>query len=284
MSLRTIIVVALSLACGLSAAVGVNSLGGPTKAAEDNSTGIVVAAVNVPRGVSITRDQLSTLAWPKDLVPPGAFTDVDDVVGRAALNQIVKDEPILNAKIASRDAGRGMAPLIPSGMRAFTINTPNVSSGVAGFILPGNHVDILLTVTSRGASRNDLTGGGSTSTLLQRIEILAVDQELDAPTANKVDAKALRSVTLLVSPDQAAKLSLAQSRGTLHLSLRNDEDEVAAITHPVTMKELRFLEEDPANAKPGTGDGSSPKRAAQPFRIRTMRGNSNGVVYVQPAE
>jgi Flp pilus assembly protein CpaB len=114
---------------------------------------------------------------------------------------------------------RRLASLVSEGMRAFTIKT-NVASGVAGFILPGNKVDVILTVDSSRLSTVgsiDRTGGGSTTTLLQNVEILAVDQKVEAPAENKVNSNDLRSVTLLVTPSQAAKLSLGQSKGDLHL-------------------------------------------------------------------
>lgn len=131
-----------------------------------------------------------------------------------------------------------MAALVPSGMRAFTIHTPSVASGVAGFIMPGNKVDVLLTMEGRR--------GGTTITLLQNLEILAVDQRIDAPSDYRVDPNQLRSVTLLVTPDQAAKLGLAQNKGALHLSLRNLKDDQPADTSPARQAELEGSREEPS--------------------------------------
>jgi pilus assembly protein CpaB len=127
-------------------------------------------------------------------------------------------------------------------MRAFTIHTPSVASGVAGFVMPGDHVDVLLTMNGE---HNDGTGGGSTITLLQNIEVMAVDQRIEAPAENKVDTNLLRSVTLLVTPDQSLKLDLGQNRGMLHLSLRNPEDLEDAKTRMATLTELRYRQEAP---------------------------------------
>src|SRR5437879_8830127 len=121
-------------------------------------------------------------------------------------------------------------------MRAFTIPTTNVASGVAGFVMPGNRVDVLLTMN--GVGTREQTGGGVTTTLLQNIEILAVDQRIDAPVDNKVDPAQLRSVTLLVTPEEAARLDLGQNRGSLHLSLRNPEDTRHAQARPATLTAL----------------------------------------------
>src|SRR5262249_16169427 len=156
----------------------------------------------------------------------------------------VKGEHVLDAKLAGKGAGRGLAALIPKGMRAFTIQTTSVVAGVAGFVLPGSRVDVLLTVSSQGGN-NDQTGGGTTTTLLQGVEILAVDQRLQAPAENKNNLKELQSVTLLVTPDQAAKLDLGQNKGLLHLTLRNPDDDQPADTRPTTLASLRFQQQKP---------------------------------------
>src|SRR5439155_14716796 len=127
----------------------------------------------------VTEDLIAIKKYPKDFVPAGAIREKKDALDRTVFVPFLKDEPLLDGKLASKNAGRGLAPLIPKGMRACTITT-NISSGVAGFILPGNHVDVLLSLTTQGGT-NDLTGGASTATLLQNVEILAVDQRIDAP-------------------------------------------------------------------------------------------------------
>jgi pilus assembly protein CpaB len=120
---------------------------------------------------------------------------------------------------------RGRAtPLVPAGMRAFTISTPAAASGVAGLILPGNKVDVLQT--SQGKS------GLLTTTLMEDVKILAVDPRIGAPAEDRVDPNRLTSVTLLVTPDQATKLAQAQSTGTLHLSLRGPEANQPADSRP----------------------------------------------------
>ena len=102
-----------------------------------------------------------------------------------------------------------------------------------------------MLLTTTGSAAGEGSGGGATTTLLQNIEILAVDQWLDAPEENKVDPKTLKSVTLLVTPDQAAKLGLGTNRGILQLSLRRPEDHDEANTVPATMADLRFYQQPP---------------------------------------
>jgi pilus assembly protein CpaB len=179
-------------------------------------------------------------------------------------------------------------------MRAFTIHTPQVASSVGGFILPGNKVDVLLTMTSNNP--HDFTGGAVTTTILQNVEILAVDQRLDAPSENKVDPNHLQSVTLLVTPDQAAKLELGQNKGSLHLTLRNPEDSAAAKTQPATLSGLQFYQEKPWTERAkelieAFGKLKSEKKAAaaaEPsdgpppvLEIRTVRNTYSGVVQLE---
>src|SRR5262245_34437733 len=221
--MRTVLIVVLALVFGGSAAVGVHSLLTGAKADEPDTVPVVVASADIPRFTTVTPEMVTYRVCPKDLVPPGALTQIDEAIGRVSYLPLVKDEPVLDGRLAPRGSGRGLAAVVPKGMRAFTIQTPNISSGVAGFILPGNKVDVLLTLTNPGA--NDETGGGSTVTLLQNVEILAVDQRVEAPADNKVNPKELRSVTLVVTPEQATKLDLGQNKGKLHLALRNPEDD-----------------------------------------------------------
>src|SRR5690348_13711357 len=115
-------VVVLALFFGGSAAVGINALRSapPPAAAGPETVPVVVAAVDVPRFSTLSGVMLKTREFPKDMVPPGALTRAEDALDRVTLNQLVTDEPVLDAKLASRGAGRGMAPGIPEGMRAFT--------------------------------------------------------------------------------------------------------------------------------------------------------------------
>jgi pilus assembly protein CpaB len=281
MSIRTVIILLLALVFGLSAALGVNLLMRKPEPERPETVAVLVAASNVPRFGTLTANQLKFRELPSDLVPSGALTQVEDAVDRAVFSGLVRDEIILEGKLTAKGAGRGMATAIPKGMRAFTISTTTLASGVAGFILPGSKVDVLLTVTRTGG-QTDPTGGGQTSTLIQDVEILAVDQLVKAPAENRVDPKELRSVTLLVTPQQASKLDLGQNKGILHLSLRNPEDHSPAATRPATLADLGLYEEPPKQETPKEPEKvAAPAPAplpppALPARIRVMRGALEG--------
>jgi pilus assembly protein CpaB len=284
----------LAVAFGIAAAAGINMLRNPPPAAPlADTVTVVVAARDIPRGFWVTGDLLSTKEYPKGLVPAGAITSKEEAVERTAYVSIAKDEMLLDTKLASRYAGRGLAPLIPDGMRACAITT-NLSSAVAGFILPGNKVDVLLSIADGG--NNPTTGGATTTTLLQNVEILAVDQLMDTPADNKVNPN-LRSVTLLVTPDQATKLQLGQTKGTLHLTLRNPSDTRDARPSPATLNGLQFHQEKPwlfgaladwmadrAKEEPKPAAPAVPAAPPPPppqTVIRTFRGTAEGFVLVE---
>jgi pilus assembly protein CpaB len=239
MQLRTLIIGMLAMVFGLSAAMGVYLVVSQQSArtAEAETTPIVFVTQNVSRGTSLKEDVLSLRDWPKDLIPPGAITNLEEALERSVSIPLLANEPLLETKLAARGSGRGMAALIPPGMRAVTIQTPNVATGMAGFILPGDTVDVLVTLSYTG--QDDVTGGSGTLTLLQNVEILAVDQRIDAPTENVVDPRELRSVTLLVTPGEAARLNLGQNKGTLSLALRNPTDQEKGSSEAATLTGLR---------------------------------------------
>ena len=282
MSFRSALVILLALVCGLSAAAGVNRLRQSPDATPSGveTCPVVVSVVDIPRGVMISADHLTVKAWPAEMVPPGALSKVEDAVDKVPRTGMVKGEPVIDVKIADGIGGL-VSNLIPEGMRAFTIHTPTVASGVAGLVQPGDNVDIVLTV-SRAAIK-DHTGGGSATTLLQNIEVLAVDQDVETQADRKVDRNGLRSVTLIVTQDQANKLSLAQSKGTLHLSLRRPGDDVDSNTVPVTFNDIRMLNE-PVAVKAETSESAAKETVVvaprkPKTRIRTLRGRVRGYVY-----
>jgi len=190
---------------------------------------VVLAAVDIAAGEKLEERHLKRTEWPKNVLPPGTFTSIADVVNRVARTDIVAGEPVLEARLAPQGSSGGFSSLIPPGMRALTVSV-NVVSGVSGFILPGARVDVLVTV-STPTRREESTA----KTILEDVQVLAVDQtfERDGDSPIKV-----QSVTLLVTPDQAEKLVLAASEGKLQLVLRNSADRQGKTTEGVQLREL----------------------------------------------
>lgn len=289
MSVRTLIVVFLALLCGFFAAVGVVTMKTKGAPAAVETSPVVAAAVTIQRGHSVAAEDLKIIDWPKALVPEGALTKIDDAVDRAAMSPLLPGEPIMDAKLAPLNAGRGVAALVPPGMRAYAIQSSRISANVAGFVLPGNRVDVLLTIRQSGQGLES-----STTTLLQAVEILAVGQQLDAPAENKVSPKEGTTVTLVVTPEQAAILDLGQTVGNLALSLRNPEDQAEAETTPVLLSDIQFREESPleeigliAEVPADEEEGQVvPEESKEPmvYEIVTFRGSNRGQVLVYEPE
>lgn len=254
MKARTIVVGILAVVFGVSCAVGVKAFldaqaaRPPKVVVEKAETKTVLSAKRtIPHGKTITADDVQVQEWPASMVSKGIVDTLEDVVNHAALVTIYEGDVILKVKLATgptHDLASHLAP----GMRAFTIHTPTIGSGVAGFILPGNKVDVLLTVTDLPSLKES---GAMTVTILQGVEILAVDQETEAPASSKIDPGQMHSVTLAVTGSQASKLALAGSKGTLNLALRNATDQIEEPTDPVTLSDLQYLK-DQVNANGNT--------------------------------
>lgn len=219
MTVRSILLVLLALVFGGSVAFGINTLLKQRQAPAAEVVPVVIAAQDIGRFASLSEDMLKIRQYPKELVPPGSLRTIAEAANRVTAVSLIKGETISSVNLSAKGSGKGMGAIIPKGLRAFTIKTPTVESSVAGFIFAGSKVDVILTVKEHAAA-----GGTTTTTLLQNLEILAVDQHVDAPAKNKSEVKELRSVTLLVTPEQAEKLDNGQTKGTLHLALRNPHD------------------------------------------------------------
>jgi pilus assembly protein CpaB len=174
---------------------------------------IVVAAVPFPFGTELSREHLRELDWPEGALPKGAFGSIAEILDgqtrRVALAGVEENEPVLKAKVTGPGQRASLAAVIQEGMKAVTVRVNDVA-GVAGFVLPGERVDILLTRTvDREESFADV--------LLQNVKVLAVDQSAD----ERADKPSIvKAVTLEVNTAQAQRLTLAASVGTLSLALR----------------------------------------------------------------
>jgi pilus assembly protein CpaB len=282
MSIRTVSVIVLAIVCGLCAAVGINFVlakPGGTAAPPPETMGVLVAKIEIPRGKMVTADALELKQWPKDLVPVGVMVNPLAAKDRAALQTMLPGEPLFESKLAAKGAVGGMANLIPSGKRAYTIQTKTVASNVAGFVLPGNLVDVLLTF--RG-NPNDETGGGSTTTLLQSVEVMAVGGKIETIDSTLgVGSEDVSSVTLLVTPDEVGRLDLGQGLGMLSLSLRNPNDKGETHTDPATIKDIRFMGMKPAEVVAPVAPASTPTAVAVAPPVPEP---AKEVVPVQPAK
>lgn len=227
-NVRAMWMIVISLLLGLAAVV-VAGKWVVQRASVDAST-IVVASREIDVGTRLSTDLLTSTDWPRNSIPPGSFDDAKVLSSRVAKVNIARGEPIVETKLAPEGTTGGLSGVISEGKRAITVRVNDVV-GVAGFALPGNKVDILVNT-------KDDNDKPISKIVLEQILLLAVAQDLGR---DETKPKVVNAVTLEVTPEQAEKLDLARSIGTLSLVLRNQIDAKPVATAGVRTKDLLML-------------------------------------------
>lgn len=222
-------------------------------AAARPATQILVAARELPVGTMLASSDVKLAVWQGDL-PPKAVTKMGDVVGRGVTANIYPGEPLLETRLAAKGAGAGLAATIPPGMRAVAVRV-NDFVGVAGFVVPGMRVDVLISGLPPNTTRSTSVGT-QTRTILQNIEVLSAGQNIQKDAEGK--PVTVPVVNLLVTPEQAEILSLASNETKIQLVLRNPLDTQQAKA-PGTA--VAYLFEGQPRPKP---KASGPPRASKP--------------------
>ncbi len=226
----------------------------PAKQVTTPTQPIVVAAADLQLGAEVKKEDLAIVQFPAGKVPEGTFARVDEVVGRGLIVPIVKNEPILKAKLASKEAGSGLPPVIPEGMRAVSVRVNEVV-GVAGYVLPGNRVDVVAT-----ASPTDARADTTSKVVLSNVQVLTAGTRMEQ-NGDQSKPVQVTVVTLLVYPEQAERLALASTEGKIQLALRNPLDQGAPVTPGI--KTSGLMGSVPV-AKVRQTAGMSRPRAGQP--------------------
>lgn len=223
---QLLLILALS-AGGLAALLATQMLRAPAPPSGDDgrpaTVSVAVADRDMNVGTLLGADDVRLVDWPAGNVPVGYSTSASEVVGRGLLVPVRANEPLLSSKLASPGAGGGMHIMIPEGKRAMSVRVDDVV-GVAGFVLPGTRVDVVVTM-ERGARQ----GEPVTQVVLQNLEVISAGQSIERNPNG--DPSQVSVVTLLVGPDDAEKLALAHSNARLQLALRNplDMDSVSTL-------------------------------------------------------
>src|ERR1700720_3173948 len=191
---------------------------------------IVVAAEPLQLGSRLDPTKLRLISWPGNQPLAGMFTRVEDCTNRALITPVAENEPILEAKLASQQSGAGLPATIPEGMRALSVAVNDVV-GVAGFVIPGTMVDVLVTGSVGGGGGNNIT-----RTILENVRVLAAGQKVEQDRDGK--PQTVPVITLLVSPGDAAKLTMASNQGKIQLALRNTIDTKQVSPAPVLQAAL----------------------------------------------
>ena len=233
----------------------------PVREVEVASLQAVVAARPIPVGTIVTKDHVKLVPWPQRNPVPGSFTKIEDVLNRGAIVEVAENEPLTESKLAALGAGGGLPPTIPEGMRAISVKTNEVV-GVAGFVIPGTRVDVLVTVGKGGAKEEPISRA-----VVSNVQVLTAGSRFDQEKA-KAEGKPIPAtvVTLLVTPEDAERISLAANEGQIMLTLRNPLDVAPTATSGVRMANLLAAPDAPVEIK--RVEGRRVVKAPQPAAAR----------------
>ena len=230
---RALVMLVVATAAGLAAVVFASRW--MIQQSSTTTTKVVIASADMSLGQRVSPDMLKVSDWPAGSVPAGTFNDVKKLEGRVLKTSLARGEPVLEAKLSPVGTVGGLSAVINEGKRAITVRVNDVI-GVAGFALPGNYVDILVN-TEKDNKDGTATGRDQniSKIVLEKILVLAVAQEAGR---DETKPKVVDAVTLEVTPEQAEKIDLARSIGSLSLVLRNQVDPQDATTAGATKASL----------------------------------------------
>jgi pilus assembly protein CpaB len=223
---RIMVVVGIALLLAVLASVGAYKfLSGQSRVAEQarlQTVGIVIAMVDIPLGSTINPNQVAVSPWPKESYPKDAIADPKVVVGRIALRDFTRGEPVVESKLVPVNKSTGLLSLkIPSGMRGFSVKVNEVV-GVGGFIVPDSRVDVVVTTSPSQSSQEKIS-----KIVLEDIRVLAAGQVIEQKENKPVT---VNTVTLALLPEEAEKLALAGNDGIIQLVMRNFTDNALVMT------------------------------------------------------
>lgn len=273
---RFVLILVLALVSGgLAGLLALSYLGRqqtPLAAAEAPRGKVVVAARDMPLGTLLTERDIRVIDW-SGPVPANFVSSAAEAVGRGLITPVAMDEPLLRPKLSTVEEGGGLPILIPQGMRAVSVRVDQII-GVAGFVIPGTRVDVLLTL-------EEGEGEPTTRVILQDIRTLAAGQTSTRDAEGTPQTVSV--VTLLVTPEQAETLTLAAGQGRIQLALRNTLDGDTIETTGVRVSGLFDL------SAPQTQGGrqvrvqsSGGARPAQSTVVETIRGGERTISTFTP--
>jgi len=237
--------------------------GSSKKPDQDSAVDVVVAAKPLSVGISVKPDDVKVVKMPAGAFPKGAFAKVEEVIDRPVISNILLDEPILDGRLAARGAGMGLAPVIPVGMRAVSVRVNEVV-GVAGFVLPFMHVDVLVTGRPPGDQTFSMT-----TTVLQDITVLSAGQTIQPDARGQAINAPV--VTLLVTPEQAEVLTLAGTETKIQLVLRNSADKTVTTTSGQKLQALYKNVKGTAGSSGDDSDEPKPVRRPRPRPVEVAQ-------------
>ena len=269
-----IVAVLLGVAAAVVGYYGLTSMASQAAAQNNvNYRNVVITVTDLTFGVKLDKEMLRVVRYPKESVPEAAFASMDSVLGQTTKVFMSAREPVTAIKLSSR--GGGLSMLVRPTMRAASLEVNQVS-GVSGFVLPGDRVDVLTTVDSRSGFEDAVT-----RTVLQNVEVLAAGQKTEQQDNKPIT---VQSVTLLVDPQGAEILALALHEGKIHLVLRNPDDQEVVKVASLSTREMLDRQATAVRSTPGVRrttatPGSTPgpvanARPAPPLKVRILKGSN----------
>ena len=268
---RTTAVLSLSIAFASVAAYGMYRVVGSiaVREVEVTSYQVVVTTAPLATGVLLQASDVKLVPWPAAAPVAGAFTDIKTVINRGLLTPLLANEPITADRLAPVSAGGGLTPSIRSGMRAMSVKVNEVI-GVAGFVVPGTRVDVLVTIR-RG------TDDTMTRTVVSNAQVLTAGTRNDQEKPEGAESIPSTVVTLVVTPADAERIALAQAEGQIMLALRNPLDTAVSDAPGIGTAALMGAQTVPAPvATTGVSRPPPPRPAAaagpRPYSVEVIRG------------
>ncbi|MDX1746137.1 MAG: Flp pilus assembly protein CpaB, partial [Halobacteriales archaeon] len=237
--------------------------------APSDTVPVVVASRDLPAGTILSGTDVRVARYPADAAPAGRASNPDEIVGRGVVTPIYADEPLISAKIAGEGSGGGLPVVIPKGMRAVSVEVDEVI-GVAGFVQSTTRVDVIVTINPTSGREN-----ARSKVILQNIEVAAAGQTTERDAQGR--AQTVPVITLLVTPEQAEKLTLAATEGRIRLALRNVLDHEEISTAGVQAAALVRPDGGESSPRPRPVVRRSRPSASQSFAVETYDGTDRSV-------
>jgi pilus assembly protein CpaB len=266
---RLLLIGFVALALGAFVAFVVyKNLQSRTGANNEPGVDVVLATTDVQVGAKLEDRDVRIARIPASVAPPNAYHSKSTIIGRGVILPIQRGEFVLPSKLAAENGGSGLPSLIPPGMRAMSVRVNEVVA-VAGFVVPGTRVDVLLTGNPAGSSESQ------TNTVLENVLVIAAGQKLERNAAGEPQSTPV--ITLLVSPDDAQRLTLASSQGHIQLALRNPVDtkqlDLAAARSSGLYSRGAPSTPPPVRSAPVKKTVQAPPAPPAPYKVEVIRGN-----------
>jgi len=261
-----VILFIVAAACGLAASYGVTQHVGETAVVAEDTAQIYVAKTDIIIGDELSDKNVVLAEWPKGRIPLGSTSDIEELKERFARTRLYEGEPILKAKLMDSNNG-SKSTTIPAGFRVVSVRV-TIYSSVSGLVEPGDRVDLLVFLRKN----QDIPTTG-TKTILQDVTVFAVDSETERSVDSSGEARSLRTVSLLVQPEQAETILLAGQLGELSLALRRPNDHLEGPSDGKTVHAIVGAVEDapPTIQQPPITDSLADRVEKEEPAVRPQR-------------